>query len=482
MKPLNRLNVETTSNLPIKIIQFGEGNFLRAFVDYAIDQLNAKTDFSGAVAVVQPIIHGMVDVLDKQDGLYTLFLKGISNGEIIEQHHLVTAVQQSINPFEDFESFRQLALLDSLEFVFSNTTEAGIVFDENDQYDSVPPNTFPAKLTYFLHQRYKHFSGDVSKGLHIIPCELINYNADKLKTCILQYASLWSLDSGFSNWVEQANSFHNTLVDRIVPGYPREQVSEYTKLLGYEDQLMVSAENFFLWVIEGDQALKSKLPFEKTALDVKFVPSIQPYRTRKVRVLNGIHTAMVPLCYLHGHRTVRESIDDPFTFEFIKTLAFNEIVPSVDLDKNEMEQYTLEVFDRFRNPFVVHKLESIALNSISKFSVRVLPTMLSYREKFNKIPQNCALSFAALLLFYKGNWNERALPVQDDEAVVNFFVQLWKENPTNVVVEKALANDTFWGEDLTKIEGLAHQVTHWLSLLENQGTTVAIQQCLAQTK
>ncbi len=469
MKQLNKTTLDISKNYPVKVLQFGEGNFLRAFVDFALDTLNKETDFNGAVAVVQPIEHGLVQLLNEQDGLYTLLQKGVSNGTLVEKQDVISVIDRSINPFADFKAFQQLAFLDSLAFVISNTTEAGIAFDKHDTYDGNPSKSFPGKLTYLLHQRYLHFDGDLNKGLTIIPCELINHNGDQLKKCIEQYCTLWGLSDDFLSWVQKANSFHNTLVDRIVPGYPKNEAEQLNAGFGYEDKLIVSAEAFFLWVIEGDDALKQKLPFNKTNLNVKFVDSIQPYRNRKVRILNGIHTAMVPFCYLHGLRTVKESIDDSSTGAFIQKTVFEEIIPSVDMDKAELEEYANEVFDRFRNPFIVHKLESIALNSISKFKVRVLPSILSFYEKFDKLPKRLSLAFASLLVFYQGKFNGENMPLNDDDQVISFFTKAWEEENLEKAVEIILSNEEIWGQDLTTINGLHALICTFITDIQVSG-------------
>lgn len=476
MKPLNRINTNLSTSRPIRVIQFGEGNFLRAFVDYALHVLNRDTAFDGSVAVVQPIPNGLVDLLASQDGLYTLLQKGVTKGEIIDNQDVIDVIEKCINPYEKITAYEQLAKLDTLEFVFSNTTEAGIRYDEKDTYDGNPPNTFPGKLTLLLHKRFEHFNGDVSKGLTIIPCELINNNADALKECVLSYAALWSLGEDFIDWIHKANQFHNTLVDRIVPGYPKNEASTLCQQFGYEDKLIVSAESFFLWVVEADEALKEKLPFDKTAINVKFVQSIQPYRTRKVRILNGIHTSMVPLCYLHGLRTVKESIDDDFASQFIKGMMHTEIIPSIDMDKNELEGYAEEVFDRFRNPFIVHKLESIALNSISKFKVRVLPSLLSYFEKHQQLPSYSSLALASLIVFYRGIFLDKKLPVQDAPEILDFFENAWENFDDDQLVSAVLSNESFWDMDLTKIDGLATLVSQMVGVIKNHGVKTAFNQ------
>ncbi len=469
MKKLNRKNTGLEHKLPIKVVQFGEGNFLRAFVDYAIQKLNKECDFNAGVAIVQPIDKGLVTVLNEQDGLYTLFMKGILNGEEIQEKELISNIVKGVNPYSDFKSYIELAKEEALTFVISNTTEAGIAYVASDTLEMQPPNSFPAKLTVLLYERFKYFKGDISKGLTIIPCELINYNSDTLKDIILKYIDDWKLEEDFKNWLLNHNSFHNTLVDRIVPGYPREDIAAYNKQLDYEDNLIVSAENFFLWVIEGDEILKEKLPFYKTGLEVKIVADMQPYRTRKVRILNGAHTAMVPFSILFGNETVKETIDHKFTGNFIHNAIFEEVIETLQMDREELNSFATAIFDRFRNPFIKHQLSSIALNTVSKFKVRVLPSLLEYVAVHQKIPTHLTFAFACLIRFYKGEWKGESLPVNDSPAIVSFFNEAWKLKEYNEVASVTLKNIDFWEEDLTKINALTQAIAMALQEIDQNG-------------
>ena len=372
MENLNRSTTEIKKNLPLKVIQFGEGNFLRAFVNYIIEKLNADAGYNAGVVVVQPIAQGMVEMLNDQDGLYHLFMKGLKNGKEIEEKRLITNIQEGIDPYKDYDAYLDLAKEEELSLLVSNTTEAGIAFDAQDILDNFPHKTFPAKVTALLYKRFQHFKGAEDKGLTIIPCELINNNADTLKEIILKYAQLWKLEIGFVKWIEKHNSFHNTLVDRIVPGYPKDEIESYQSQLEFKDNLIVSAEVFLLWVIEGGKELKEKIPFDQIDENILIVEDMQPYRTRKVRILNGAHTVMVPFSLMYGNETVKQTIDNEFTGEFIKNTVFEEINKTLDLSEKELSTFASEVFDRFRNPFIKHQLVSIALNSVSKFKVRVL--------------------------------------------------------------------------------------------------------------
>ena len=469
MKRLNRKNAGITKELPIKVIQFGEGNFLRAFVDYIIDKLNTDTNFNAGVAVVQPISGGMVEMLKEQDGLYTLFMKGVKKGKEIQENRLISCIQKGINPYIDYNAYLELAKEEELGFLISNTTEAGIAFDENDTLNAYPHNSFPAKVTALLYERFKYFKGATDKGLFIIPCELIDQNGDILKNIILRYAELWNLEENFVKWIENSNSFHNTLVDRIVPGYPRDEIKDYQSQLEFEDRLIVTAEVFFLWVIEGDDRLKNKIPFDKIDDDVLIVNDIEPYRTRKVRILNGAHTTMVPFSLLYGNQTVKETIDNSFTGAFVEKAVFKEINATLDLSEEELKAYSEEVFDRFRNPFIKHQLSSIALNSISKFKVRVLPSLLTYHKKYDKLPLHLTFAFACLIRFYKAEWKGGSLPVQDDKAVLDNLKKVWELHSYKEISQQVLQNTGFWDTDLTKLSELQEQISLALELIESKG-------------
>ncbi|MFC4096054.1 tagaturonate reductase [Euzebyella saccharophila] len=476
MNNLNRQLTNTENTLPIKVVQFGEGNFLRAFVEYAFQKLNKEVDFNAGIAVVQPISKGLVSMLNDQNGLYTLFTKGIKEGKEIEEKELITNIVKGIDPYQDFNAYLELAKKEELQFIISNTTEAGIAYVESDTPDMAPPSSFPAKLTVLLQHRFNHFSGDVKKGLTIIPCELINYNSDTLKKIVLDYIELWGWSEGFKSWVNNACTFHNTLVDRIVPGYPKDQIEEYNSQLDYKDNLIVSAETFFLWVIEGGEDLKAKLPFHKTDLDVKIVNDMQPFRTRKVRILNGAHTAMVPFSLLYGNETVKESVDEAFTGPFIQSAVFEEIIPTLDMEKAELEAFANAVFDRFRNPFVKHMLSSIALNSMSKFKVRVLPSLLQYVERKEKLPVHLVFAFACLLQFYKGEFENRSMPVNDDQAIMDDLKSIWETSTFEEVAQRVLENTNYWDQDLTKVKGLKEGVALALKNLNTLGVQKGFEQ------
>lgn len=465
---LNRKNRGLEQLNPIKVVQFGEGNFLRAFVDYAFQRLNNEVDFNAGIAMVQPLAGGMVNMINDQDGLYTLFMNGIKKGEKIQDIQLITNVVKGINPYTDFADYLALAKEEELQFIVSNTTEAGIEFVAADTPDMQPPSSFPAKLTVLLYERFKHFNGDTSKGVTIIPCELIDYNSEALKKCILQYCDLWKLEEAFVNWVSNACTYHSTLVDRIVPGYPRAEIDDYNSKLDYQDNLIVAAEPFFLWAIEGGDDLKAKLPFHKTDLNVKIVDDIRPFKMIKVRILNGAHTAMVPVSLLFGNKLVMETVNGDFTGPFVDNVIA-EISETLPMDKNEITAYAEEVMDRFKNPFIKHALADIALNSISKFKVRVLPSLLGYYNAKKVLPTSLTFSLACLIQFYKGTWNNETLPVKDTPELVEAFNKAWELGNVESVVASVLANTDFWSEDLTKIDGLSQAVVLALNEIETNG-------------
>lgn len=482
MKDLNRTTVTGTAKLPIKVVQIGEGNFLRAFVDYVIDRLNIEADFNAGVALVQPLNGGLIPVINAQEGLYTLFMRGIKKGELIDRKRIITCVQKGIDPYSDYDEFLGLAEEESLEFLISNTTEAGIAYNPEDTDYKSCPRSFPAKVTALLHKRFIHFKGAADKGLAIIPCELIDQNAQTLKGIVLQYARDWDLGEGFIDWVETHNSFHNTLVDRIVPGYPKDDLESYQARMDYRDKLLVTAEVFFLWVIEGDERLLEKIPFHKIDEQILVVRDMQPYRTRKVRILNGAHTAMVPLSLMHGNKTVKETMDSPFTEAFLRQAVFEEINPTLPLPKEEVESFAEEVFDRFRNPFINHMLSSIALNSISKFKVRVLPSLLAYQEEFGVLPNHLTFSLACLIRFYKGEWQGKTLPVQDDGQIREFFQDLWTRGDYDEIAKGALSNQDLWDMDLDRFPSLTQSVARALELIDALGIEKALKKFSEQNR
>ncbi|MDA3893773.1 MAG: tagaturonate reductase [Salinivirgaceae bacterium] len=473
MTKLNRTNYPNAV-APERIIQFGEGNFLRAFIDWMVQEMNDKTDFNSSVVVVQPIDCGMIDLLNEQDGLYTLVSKGLKNGEAVRESQLIKSISRGINPYTHFEDYLKLAENPDMRFIVSNTTEAGITYYDGDTFDMQPPASFPAKLTKLLYHRFKTFNGDLEKGFVVLPCELIDRNGDKLKKCIKNFIELWGLEREFSLWIDNANTFTNTLVDRIVPGYNPETAKEITASEGYNDKLVVEGEHFHLWVIEGPEWLKDELPAEKAGLNILITNNITPYRTRKVRLLNGPHTVMAPIAYLSGIEFVGDAVDHNDIGTFINQTIFNEIIPALNSPKEESEAFANEIIDRFMNPFVKHALLSISLNSISKFKARVLDTIKEYQIKNNELPTNLVVSLAALMAFYRGSINGEKINIKDDDYILSFFNTNWQkvENKTkglSAMVTEFLSSTMIWSEDLTKIKGLAEATTFYLDRIVNEG-------------
>ena len=474
--------------LPERVLQFGEGNFLRGFVDWMIDRLNQNQLFNGKIVVVQPIAQGMVDLLNRQDGLYTLFLRGLQQGKVVAEKTLISSVSRGINPYQNFSEYLQCAENPDLRVIISNTTEAGIVYDPNDRFEQTPPASFPGKLTVFLYRRFQVFQGDLSKGFIIIPCELIDRNGDNLQRIVLQLANEWHLGADFILWLNKANHFLNSLVDRIVTGYPKDEAQQLSAKLGYQDQLLNTAEIFHLWVIEGERKLAEELPFTKIGLHVLWTDDLTPYRTRKVRILNGAHTMTVLAAYLYGKDTVKDCLDDSIINTFMKK-GIAEIITTLDLPINDLEDFATDVLERFANPFIKHYLLSIALNSTSKFKTRVLPSILEYIKRSGRLPQILTFSMAALLAFYrvtevsgnsfKGTRSSNQYEINDDLQVLEVFKELWlkfdgsKESITALVAQ-VISQTEIWGINLGELEGFATEVTDYLYDIVTYGMMEAL--------
>lgn len=480
---LNRELYKNHKSYPVKVIQFGEGNFLRAFVDWKIDKMNKEADFNGSVAVVQPLEGGLIHMLNEQDCLYTLYLQGIQNGKATKTHTVIDCIDRAVDPYKDYNKYLELAEIPSVRFIISNTTEAGIVFENDDKLEGGCQKGYPSKLTALLYHRFKTFNGALDKGLNIIPCELIDRNGEKLKEIVLKYAEIWNLGDEFITWINTANTFFCSLVDRIVPGYPRDTIEEVRTELGYDDNLVDVGEVFHLWVIEGPQCLKEELPIEKAGLNVKIVDDMTPYRTRKVRILNGPHTAMVPVAYLYGLDTVGETIDHEIMGQYVRELIFDEIVPTLDLPHDELVQFGNDIIERFQNPYVKHYLMSIALNSMSKYKTRDLPSLTEYLKRKGELPRKLVFSLAALIEFYKGKRGNEDIKLADDEHILELYKNLWSEcdgseSGLKTLVTKVLAYDRNWGMDLNEIEGLTQAVTDNLILIEKVGMKEAVKSVL----
>ena len=364
---LNRQSAKNSKNYPEKILQFGEGNFLRAFVEWIVNKMNKKADFNTGVVIAQPIENGLADLINDQDGLYHVQLKGIKNGLAIKENELIDCLTRALNPYTEYDKYLEVIDNPELRFVISNTTEAGISWNSSDTLEQTPQNSFPGKMTSLLYHRYKTFNGNTSKGLIIICCELIDRNADFLKKYVLQHARNWNLDEGFFTWLEEACTFCNTLVDRIVPGFPKDNIAEVQKELGYKDQLVTVGEYFHLWVIEAPQWVKHEFPADKAGLEVKFVDDMTAFREQKVRILNGAHTGSFAVSLLYGIETVRESIEHDVLGKFMNKMIYDEVLATINGEQEDLKNFAKKILERFYNPYIRHEWKSIALNSLSKW-------------------------------------------------------------------------------------------------------------------
>ena len=471
-------------NAPENIMQVGEGNFLRAFVDYFFDVANEKAGFNGKAVLVQPIASGLSDMINQQEGLYTLYLRGSEKGSKVDLKRVISSCSRALNPYapEGWAKVLELAKSPDLEIVVSNTTEAGIVYDEASKFDEVPPSSFPAKLTRVLYERFKAGLG----GLVILSCELIDNNGKELLNCVNKYIASWGLDDAFKKWVNEKNIFCSTLVDRIVPGRIRDpkELEALNKVNGYEDNLLDVGEVFGVWVIEGPAELEDKLPFKKAGVPVHVVPDVTPYKKRKVRILNGAHTGFVPGAYLAGFDIVRDCMHNDTIKGFMNKMLYDEIIPTLPLDKKDLNEFAAAVEDRFNNPFVNHELMSISLNSTSKWRARNMPSLLEYVEEKKTLPPCLTMSLAAYIAFYSSDiqeLNEKGLvckreknsyTISDDRWALEFYFAHKDDSPEQLV-HAVLTNKDMWGQDLTQIAGLEAEVVKDLKKIRADGAEAA---------
>jgi tagaturonate reductase len=483
---LKDISIGSLSKYPEKIIQFGEGNFLRAFADWQFNDLIKAGLFEGSIVVVQPIENGMIDIINKQDCLYTLLQRGIQNGQKVEKKDIISCISRGINPYSQWNDYLALASNPDMRFVISNTTEAGISYVETLKLFDQCPKSFPAKVTILLYERYKYFKGNPEKGFVFLTCELIEKNGDKLKSCIIRHALDWDLDTDFIRWVEESNYFCNTLVDRIVPGYPKEEFEKITAELGYVDKLLVTSESYHLWVIQGDKNIQDELPFVEAGLNVIWTNDITPYTTLKVRILNGMHTMFTIPAFLSGKNTVSESFQDELIRKFILHGLNDEILPSLNMPEKEKNSFSEIVLERFQNPFIKHYLLSLTLNSVFKFRVRVIPSLINYWEIKKEVPKILAFSLSTLFLFYKGLFNadnqyygKRAnenYVIKDDTDVIRFFFNAYNKfySDPEKLCRKLLSNDNFWGMDLNIFPGLTKEIVYYYQKISKYGVKESI--------
>lgn len=479
MKTLNRRDFPG-AQYPERIIQFGEGNFLRAFVDWQIDLLNEHTDLNAGVVIVRPIASDFPPSLSTQDGLYTTIIRGLNEkGEAVSDARLIRSVNREISAYADYDEFLRLAHNPDIRFVFSNTTEAGISYHAGDRFDDAPAVSYPAKLTRLLFERFSHFAGAADKGWVIIPCELIDYNGEALRELVLRYAREWALPAAFAAWLAEANTFCSTLVDRIVTGYPRDEAEQIETQLGYNDAFLDTAEHFYLFVIQGPKSLAAELRLDKLPLNVLIVDDIKPYKERKVAILNGAHTALVPVAWQAGLDTVGEAMNDVEVCAFVEKAIYQEIIPVLDLPRDELESFASAVTGRFRNPYIKHQLLSIALNGMTKFRTRILPQLLAGQKQSGKLPPRLTFALAALIAFYRGERNGEVYPVQDDAEWIARFQKLWAQHrdgqlSTQDLVTSVLSVESHWQQDLTQVLGLTAQVTANLDAILRDGMRSAV--------
>lgn len=467
----------------IKVIQFGEGNFLRGFVDYMIDIANEKNYFDGDIVLVKPIEYGNLDYFHMQDNRYTVSLRGLEDGKEIVANRRITSIAGAVDAYTEYDKYAGLAKLDSLRFVVSNTTEAGIVYDEKDRLEFTPPISYPGKLTKFLYERYQYFQGDNRKGLIILPVELIDDNGIHLKEIVIKLSNQWGLEEAFVTWLGVSCVFCSTLVDRIITGFPKEEAENMWKEFGYTDHLLVTGEPFALWVIESDKEIEQELPLHKAGLPVIFTDNQKPYKQRKVRILNGAHTSFALASFLAGNNLVLESMQDKEIKEFMLKTIYDEIIPTLDLPKDDLISFADAAIERFNNPFIKHSLLSISLNSVSKWKARCLPSLLEYIDRFSKLPPHLTFSLAALMEFYSGSESregvlighrsEEEYPILDEKVVLEFFADKTGTNVQHNIVD-FLSQTAFWGQDLSTIPGLLEVFTGYVKDIRRLGIRKAL--------
>ena len=478
MKQLNRTNVQA-NKYPERIIQFGEGNFLRAFVDWIIYNMNQKAGFNSSVVIVQPLEIGMVNSLNEQDGLYHVNLQGLQNGKEVDSIQLIDVVSRGLNPYAQYDEFLKLAEIPEMRFVISNTTEAGIAFDPSCKLEDAPAKSYPGKLTQLLFHRFNVFNGAMDKGLIIFPCELIFDNGKVLKKCIDQYIELWNLGEDFKHWFDTACGVYCTLVDRIVPGYPRDSIGLILDRIGLDDKLVVKGEIFHLWVIEAPKTVEKEFPADKAGLNVLFVPCEKPYHDRKVTLLNGPHTVLSPVGYLAGLDTVKECCDDPVIGRFVKKVMFDELLETLDLPRVELTQFADAVLERFRNPFVKHFVTSIMLNSFPKFKTRDLPGLKIFLERKGVLPSGLVLGLAAIVTYYKGGKRGKdEIVLKDDPVIIELLNNLWADGSPIDVAKGVLGAEFIWGEDLNLIPGLTDRLADYIQMIQDKGMIETVKSIL----
>lgn len=486
---MNYLNKEMTGKKerPIRVLQFGEGNFLRGFVDYMIDIANEQGQFDGDIVLIKPIEFGSLERFGKQDCQYTVSLRGIIDGKAEIRNRIVTSVADTADAISEYDKYSSYAKLDTLRFIVSNTTEAGIVYDENDRFEYTPPHTFPGKLTKFLFERFQYFEGASDKGLVMLPVELIDDNGIHLKECVLKQIANWNLGEDFEKWVENSCIFCSTLVDRIITGYPKGEDEKLWEEWGYKDELIVTGEPFALWVIECPKDISGEFPLDQAGLPVIYTDNQKPYKQRKVRILNGAHTSFVLASFLCGNDIVLQSMEDEDIMNYIQSTIYDEVIPTLTLPKKDLEDFAQAVITRFKNPYVKHALLSISLNSVSKWRARCMPSFLGYVEQFKTLPKHLTFSLAALMAFYTGseiregaligNRNGEEYKIMDDASVLEFFAANSGKDAKEFSAA-FLGREDFFGQDLNSVSGLTDCVSAYLEDIRKLGMREAIRKNL----
>ncbi|WP_227521982.1 tagaturonate reductase [Bacillus solitudinis] len=477
--------------LPEKVIQFGEGNFLRGFIDWMIHEMNKQGLFNGKVVAIQPTPHGkVVPKLNKQDSLYTVALRGIGNGKVVESNEIISSISRGINPYTDWSEVLKVAESSDIQFMFSNTTEAGLTYSKEEYSTESAPLSFPGKVTAFLHHRYKVMNASPDAGMVIIPCELVEGNGDLLKELVIKIANDWELSSEFIQWVESENQFCNTLVDRIVTGYPKDNIEEFQNLLGYEDILLTAGEPYHMFAIEAGEEVAERIPFHKAGLNVKW-GDVTPFRELKVRLLNGPHTMMFAACYLSGADTVLEAMEDNDLVAFVKQGLYEEILPTVKMEEAEKNSFVDSVIERFLNPYNRHFLADIGMNAVYKFKSRLIPSLLDYQQLNNKLPRSIIFSLAALIVYYRpdrkegeflvGKRGDIEYTIRDNKEAITVFSKVWsqfdnKPESVKTLVEKVLTQSELWGMNLTTIDSLVELVVFDVSNILDLGMKESLKQ------
>lgn len=485
LESFSNIDVDVT-DLPERILQFGTGVLLRGLPLYFIEKANRAGVFNGRVVVVKSTDQGGTDAFEAQDGLYTLHIQGVENGEEIDEAMLISAISRVLPASIAWDKILRVAEDPMVEIVISNTTEVGIVFDESDSLHSEPPNSFPAKLTALLYRRFQHFGGDLAKGWVILPTELISDNGKKLKDIVLSLSHKHGLGDDFIYWLERANDFCTTLVDRIVPGkYPGSETPAYESQWGYRDALAIKAEPFRLWAMEpATDRIKQRMQFAGVDSGLVIVDDITKFKELKLRLLNGTHTFSCALALLCGFETVKEAMTNAVFVRFVENLMYREIAPTITggmIQAEEATNFAQAVIDRFSNPFLEHQWLSISVNYTTKMRMRNVPLLNEYATRMHGVPDHMALGFAAYLRFmkvekqsdggYEGNINGQYYSVDDEHAP--YFAEMWKNSSVSNLVITVLSASSLWGQDLTLFPGFVNSVTIMLEeLLANNAIDV----------